>query len=164
VFGDDAHDDGEPDAGAGELIHTVQPLEYSEQLVVILHVETHAVVADRIHGVVGVFSPCDLDPRRGGAAAVFHRVADEVYPDLFQERRVAQARRQSPDDELGGGLRTLHDLVDTLAHQRLHVVHGRRDRPAPEAGECQQILDERAHALAAVAHHAQQPQALRIQH
>ena len=38
--------DGEPDAGAGILFFIVQPLEYLEDLLVILRVDTNPVVAD----------------------------------------------------------------------------------------------------------------------
>ena len=49
VPGDDALDDGESDAGAGELV-TMQPLKHAEQLVDVLHVEARAIVLDVVGG------------------------------------------------------------------------------------------------------------------
>src|SRR5712691_12960151 len=45
VAGDDAAHVGEADPAAFKFVRSVQPLEHPEQLVRILHVEAHAVVA-----------------------------------------------------------------------------------------------------------------------
>ena len=43
---DHAPDVGQADAGALELLRAVQPLEDAEELLDVLHVEAHTVVAD----------------------------------------------------------------------------------------------------------------------
>src|SRR5215207_6519026 len=46
VFGNDAADDGQPHARTFEIGGAMQPLEYAEELVIIIHVEAYTVVFD----------------------------------------------------------------------------------------------------------------------
>src|SRR5689334_12347616 len=50
---DDAADVGQADAGSLEVFHTVQALEYAEQLVHVVHVETGAIVGYMEYGFAG---------------------------------------------------------------------------------------------------------------
>src|SRR3712207_6852804 len=45
----DTPDGGQPDAGALELLHVVQPLEHPKEFVYVLHIESDAVVPDEEH-------------------------------------------------------------------------------------------------------------------
>src|SRR5882757_7333910 len=66
---DDAADDGQTDAGAGKFGFRMQALECAEQLVCILHVESHSVVADEVDLFRALLIRPDFDPRqltRGG--------------------------------------------------------------------------------------------------
>ncbi len=44
--GNDPVDNGQPHAGAAKFIGAVQALEYTEQLIIVLHAETDAVIPD----------------------------------------------------------------------------------------------------------------------
>ncbi len=75
---DDAPHAGQADAGALELFHAMQALEYAEQLAGILHVEADAVVPHVDHDLARALFCADLDHRDVTGAAVLHRVVDEV--------------------------------------------------------------------------------------
>ncbi len=57
----DALHGGQPDAGARELVGAVQPLEGAEQLVGVLHVEPHTVIAHEEHALPVLFLAAELD-------------------------------------------------------------------------------------------------------
>src|SRR5215212_9497881 len=58
---DNTPDGGQPDAGALELLHAMQPLEHPKEFIYVLHIESHAVVADEVDGLVPVALGTHLD-------------------------------------------------------------------------------------------------------
>src|ERR1700733_10014801 len=117
---DDSSDDGEANAGAGEL-GSMQALEGSEQLVGISHVETDAIVADEIdrHAVADLCADPDDGPiPRPG---IFDGIAEQIRPHLLEHGGVALCRGQLPYLEghqaAGRGrLQIAHRLPHSLLH------------------------------------------------
>lgn len=68
----------------------MQALEHAEQLICVSHIETHAVVTDRIDGFRRRLFRPHLDDDRITASAVFRRVRDQIDPDLTQHGAVPQ--------------------------------------------------------------------------
>src|SRR5436309_8150977 len=60
---DYAADDGEADAGALKLAHIVQALERNKQFVDVGHVESGAVVAHEVDGMIVLVDDAELDVR-----------------------------------------------------------------------------------------------------
>src|SRR5688572_25125607 len=75
---DDAAGERESDAGSHELLHAVQALEYSKQLVHVRHVEADAVVAHDVNTFGAGLLAADLDDGGRAIACVFQGVVDEV--------------------------------------------------------------------------------------
>src|ERR1700733_11516487 len=163
VPGNDAVNDGEPDAGAPELLGAMQSLKYAKELFRVLHVEPDPVVA---HGIVifrAGFAAADLDERPLHLAAVLDRIGDEIGPYLAQQPPIAAGGRKRPHFNLRRGrahaafsarLR-VQDFLDDLAHQRIDVHFAARNRLAPQSGKLQQGVDERTHPAAVLADHGQ---------
>src|SRR5687768_3851013 len=160
VAGHDALHDGEPDAGARELVGAVQPLEYAEELSDVAHVEADAVVAHPVDAFRRLLAPADLDVRSRALAAVLERVADEVRPHLPQQPGVRVACGQRAD--VDGGI-AARQLLRHLAREAGHVDRALAEGEPPEARKIEQVVDELPHVPAARAHHAEQAPALRVE-
>src|SRR5215212_9849162 len=91
---DNTPDGGQPDAGALELLHAMQPLEHPKKLIYVLHFEANPVVADEVDGLVLLYSTADLDLGSLAGARVLEGVGEEVLPDQVQQRRVPANLRQ----------------------------------------------------------------------
>src|SRR5690242_20838900 len=79
---DDALRQGQPDAGALELVGAMQPLKHAEQLVDVAHVEPHPVVPHEVDDRLSLAPRPDLDLRIGTAASELEGVADQVREHL----------------------------------------------------------------------------------
>ncbi len=123
----------------------VQALEHAEQLVRVLHVEAHAVVAheeDDVSPVLLVRPPTSM---RAGAcvAGVLDGVAEQVGPHLAQQRAVAAHGRQVADRPTRwcgppARSRTESALPAASAFMSTPAVHLRAAGP----GELQQVVDQ----------------------
>src|ERR1700758_2475297 len=88
----------EADPGAFELLRQMQPLKHAEQLVLVLHVETRAVVLDEyLHVVAPSVNAADLDFGRPSRARELDRVGDQIVKGHSKHRAVAIACRQPGD-------------------------------------------------------------------
>src|SRR3954469_17108029 len=85
----DALDDRQSNPCPGELIHPVQALKYSEQLVAVAHVETCAVVAHTIDDVPALRGCGHIDHRSFTRTAVLDGIGEQIGPDLPQQHRIA---------------------------------------------------------------------------
>src|SRR5256885_1993680 len=92
--------DRQANAGAFKFVCAMQSLEYAEELVLILHVKTRPVVADEIDLLAFLLPRANLDNCRFPLSRIFNRVRKQIDPDLFQQRRVAFARRQIADAQI----------------------------------------------------------------
>ncbi len=126
----------------------MQALESAEQLVGISHVESRAVVPDKIHRrLVGNGFPADHDLRAGLFRTELPGVADQVLKNLPDQRDVRAGQHAGLDGHLnlapGLGLRQLCDdpgCLGTEVHS-LPVQAGAR-----QLGKQQQPVCEFAHA------------------
>ncbi len=149
---DHALNNGQSDASALELVRPVQALENAEELVGVAHIESGAVVADEIDGFRSPLA-ADFDfgliPARAG---VFEGVGDEIGPSLPQQGGIAPAGREIADPDGYDPLRLLGLHIDEDALYQLVDFHRllRQGGPA-QAGEGEQIVDQRPHPLCAVA-------------
>src|SRR5207245_4813676 len=96
----DALDIRQTDAGALKLARAVEPLEHSEKLIHVLHVEAGAVIANEDHdllfiGVAG--GAADFDPGFFARADVFHSVGYQIHQHLPQHGRIAAHSAQHAD-------------------------------------------------------------------
>ena len=117
VAAHDAPNRSQADAGAREIVRTVQALEHAEQPVCEAHVEAGAVVA---HGErVGLArAPFERDQRLRRLGAVFPGVAQQVFDHDAQQRRVAQRQHGWLDVDL-------HFALGPLAAQVVGHVGGK---------------------------------------
>src|SRR3712207_4752872 len=79
VSANDTPDGGQPDAGALELLHVVQPLEHAKELVYVLHLESDAVVSDKEYGLVPDAFSTYLYYGLLAGARVLDGVGEEVF-------------------------------------------------------------------------------------
>ena len=96
----DSLHESEADACPFELGRAVQPLKYAEQLLLIPRVETDAVVLDGIDDLAVARGAGHLDDRVGARARVLDRVAEQIHPDLFHQRRVAHRMWELADAQI----------------------------------------------------------------
>src|SRR5690348_15098710 len=89
---------GQPNPGPLEFNGAVEPLEDSEELVRVAHIETHTVVPHKNNILGRARLTADLNPGRFPGASIFKRVADQVEHYLLQEGRVRFDPGQVPDD------------------------------------------------------------------
>ncbi len=92
---DDPLDRGEPDADSLELLGPVQPLERREKAASVVHIETGAVVANKIDGLSFLLDGAELylgviPPRR-----VLPGIAQEIFYYGAQKPPVAGDRDPS---------------------------------------------------------------------
>src|SRR4051794_23729648 len=83
VLADDAIDSGEADAGAFELVGTVETLENTEKFIGVFHVETNTVIANEDCGVPVELDGTDFDNGDATGAGVFDSVGQQIGEDLF---------------------------------------------------------------------------------
>ena len=105
----DAPHIGEPDTGALKLGLRMQALEHTEQLIRILHVEPHAVVANAAHGLAVTAGAGDIDRGHRAWMSVFHGVPEQIHEH--------QAQHAGIGPDLGQGL----DVPDDLSIPRLFL-------------------------------------------
>src|SRR3990172_3263154 len=111
VPGHHAPHDGKADAGSRKLLRRMQPLEHAEKLVVVLHIESGAVVLDAVHALRAVLMAAHLDQRLLALAAELDRVRQQIDPHLLDRRRVAPRFGKGMDlDPLPHGGRRRADL------------------------------------------------------
>src|SRR5437899_1510427 len=91
---DDAAHIGEADSRALEFIGAVKPLEHPEELVRVLHVETHAIVPHEEHGLVVALLRADLDLGTLPGRGVLDGVRDQVREDHPEHGEDALTLRQ----------------------------------------------------------------------
>src|SRR6185295_4548468 len=149
---EDALHDRQPDAAALEFRLAMQALERAEQLRRVLHVEADAVVAHEVGLLLHV--PTDIHPRAVALARILERVADEIGPDLADDRGLAFAGRHRI--HLDPGPRAACQVAHHLARQFLHGKRDALDGAAPELRQAQQALDQVHHALGVALDHAEQ--------
>src|SRR4030095_4418769 len=90
----DALHDGKTDASTRKLFDTVQALKNAEELVVIAHVESDAVILDTVHGFILQFLTAYPHAWLIAFGGVLDRIADEIDPYLAQHRTIARCRPQ----------------------------------------------------------------------
>src|SRR5690606_27189536 len=75
-------DDGQPDTGTLELFLGMKPLKNAKQLLVVLHIESGAVVAHKIDDLVSLLTSADLDDGISLTAGVFNGVGEQIRPNM----------------------------------------------------------------------------------
>src|SRR6266480_824551 len=136
------------DAGAFKFLSPMQSLEHAEQFVGVLHVKAGAVIGNEIDFFAVIGCRSYFDQRRRAFATVFDRVRNQIHPNLFQQCRIAFARRQLADANVD----LMHVLLSTqflerFAGQFRHVDRLRMQREPAQSRERQQIVDEHPHSL-----------------
>src|SRR5450756_545697 len=144
----DALHGSEADAGAGELVGGVKPLERREQLVDVGRVEAGAVVAHVVRGdAVAPVDP-DLDVRLRLARSELPGVRKKVLQHDAQQRRVAVGDETVRHRRVDGALRLrLPQVGEDVARQRREVDLLTHHLPAGDPRQQQQVVDELPHAL-----------------
>ena len=94
---DDPADDGQADAGTGKFGFRMQALEHAEQLVSIVHVKSHSVVADKVDLLRALLVRPDFDPRRIARSGEFECIGQNVGQHMLEQRPIAVAIRQFTD-------------------------------------------------------------------
>jgi len=78
VLANDSLNGSQADAGALEIFLAMKALEDSKELIGILGVEPHAIVADKDRGGASGFAFADLDYGGLAAAGKFERIAKQI--------------------------------------------------------------------------------------
>jgi hypothetical protein len=78
---DDALHNGQTDTSALELDGRVQPLEHTEELVDVRHVETGTIVSNEKYRTALFLSNADLDARYWTPASELPGIAEQVLED-----------------------------------------------------------------------------------
>src|SRR6187200_1696541 len=100
---DDSVHDRQPDAGSGKFFGAVQALKNTEQLVVVLHVESGAVILDVISRWIPrlpLGPATDLDHRGMLVAGKLDCVTQQIGQRLFQEWRIGFHDTELADQKL----------------------------------------------------------------
>ena len=141
----------EPDARAVEVFRAVKPLEHTEQLVGVLHVEAHAVVLDEQHWCAVARGLANVDYRVRAWTGVLHRIRQEVRVHDADEARVAGHRRQRAEAPLDPAPRQLRRQVgDDGLHDLIQPGRLGTQVLAPQLSEMQQIVHQPAHVMGSV--------------
>src|ERR1700743_820560 len=120
-------DYGEPDAGTAELVSPTQPLKDAEKSLRVLHVESGAIVLNRITYFAVLELAADLNNRLISLGAVFYGVADKVCHHGTPHTPAAKDGGQSANFNWGrrpGGpsrAPARQDIRNDLPHQRPHI-------------------------------------------
>src|SRR5205814_772644 len=125
-------DNGETYAGSFELICGVEPLEHTEQLVAILHVEPRAVVFNVIRILMPSGSQAaeldESDMRRSGELDCVRQQIHEYLP-YHGPVAADRGKRLQPAFELAIG-RSAFELVENRPGELVHIDARRRHRIA----------------------------------
>src|SRR5437899_11463424 len=82
----------QPDAGALKLARAVEPLEHSETLIHVLHVEAGAVIANEHHDLLFIEvagGAADFVPGFFPHAGAFRSFGSQIYQNLPHHGRIA---------------------------------------------------------------------------
>src|SRR5258706_508106 len=94
MFADDAIDRGQSDAGAFEILSTVETLKDAKKFICVSHAKADAVVAD-VNGALAVdLRLADFDDWLRARARVLNGVGNEVAEDSLHQPRIAFDERQ----------------------------------------------------------------------
>ncbi len=123
-------DNGKTHAGSFELLCRVEPLEHTEQLFAILHVEPRAVVFDEIGVLLHFVSrAADLDGSGVRRPGELDRIGQQVHQHLPYHGSVAASRGEVSEttfDVAFGGPEL--EFVEDRLGQLVHVDRRRRRR------------------------------------
>ena len=72
----------------------MEALKNIEEPVGVMHIETNPVIAHIISGAVSINTPANLNSRMLGEPGEFHRVVQQLPPDLPKEQTVTPRVRQ----------------------------------------------------------------------
>ena len=154
----DAADVGEANAGAFELVFSMEALKDTEELVGISHVKSDSVVGDRKNefGLGGLGS----DFNNGGlpAGAVFDRVGDKIDPHEAKHGGIALddgQRGDAPDDiaETFVSFKIADDRFNRFGE--INFLPGQLG--AAHAREGEEVIDQGAHAAGGAGDQAEIP-------
>jgi hypothetical protein len=141
--------DGQPDAGAGESRSVCRRWNMPNSAAGVAHVEAGAVVLDEdLHRAVSG-AAADLDQRPLAPGRILEGIADQVLQHLAQQDRVALDHRQRRHLETGRRV-GLAQLSCHVARQVVEVDGPRRQRDPGGARVVEQVVDQLAHAVAAM--------------
>lgn len=107
----------QPDPSAWKLLGMVQPLEYAEELVCVLHVRVHAIVPDIMDMRAVDVPAAHLNVRDLPPACELQRVVQQVHEHLLEQLRGRLTMGQVPG-------RQLHPpVVALLVHRCQCLLH-----------------------------------------
>src|SRR5437867_5541817 len=128
----------------------MKALKCAEELALVTHVESGAVVSHEVDGLPVSIHGAELDPRLRTKSRELPCIAQEVLQSDAKERLIAGPHDVLLNDELhvSVGLGSLQIL--TNARSDAAQVHGSAPHLAPRhAGQCQHVVDQAGHLLAA---------------
>ena len=147
----DPLDEREPRALALELVGAVEPLEETEELAGIRHLEADAVVLHRDPVLALGAHRADPDTRPRAAAGELHRIGEQVLDRRPGQRRVAleggQRLDHPVDDPVAGlGLQPAHHVLG----QQVEVHRAAQHVLPAEAAELHQVVEHGAESARAL--------------
>jgi hypothetical protein len=81
---DDPLHDRQTDSGPFVLVGAVQALEYAKEFVYICHIETYAIILDKIHGLPLFFATADGNHGDLALVGEFDRIGQQIDKDLLE--------------------------------------------------------------------------------
>src|SRR4029434_3098504 len=117
----DALHDCEADPRTRKLFDAVQALKDAEELVVIAHIESDAVILDTVHRFILQFLTAYPHAWLIAFGGVLDRIADKINPDLAQHRAIARGRRQRVHLDSGGMTGSSPQFHGNFLCKRHHV-------------------------------------------
>src|SRR5262245_10040792 len=145
----DPPDVRQADSGAFELIIPVEPLEYPEEFVHVLHVEPDPVVANKDCDFARELPRrTDLDAGCGPRGRELDRIRDEVHEHLPQHRRIARDIRQRancPGDRPSLQVKT--QIVNDGLDQLIQIYRTAQHFLPAHAGEHEHVVTQLPHLL-----------------
>jgi hypothetical protein len=148
---DDPLHDRQTDSGPFVLVGAVQALEHAKEFIHIRHIETHAVILDKIHGLSLLFATADGNHGDLALVGKFDRIGQQIDKDLLEQGWVSLAERKIINVKVNAPLSLYNaQLVERLPHQVRwrHRLFGEW-LPA-QACEGQEIVDKLTHVLSVV--------------
>ena len=141
----------------------MQPLKHPEQLVHVLHVESHAVVPDVDDRFVGLTGDgINLDLRPGPAPRIFRGVVEQVRKDLAQHRRIALDLRQRAHRPVDVRRLRPH-VLERVADDGVEAHALEAERRASISREREQIVNQPLHAAGLAGNRLEMPGLLGIE-
>jgi hypothetical protein len=148
---DDPLRDRQTDSGSFILVSAVQALEHAKEFVHICHIEAHAVILDKIHGLSLFFVTTNGNHGDLTSVGKFDGIGQQIDKNLLKQDRISLTEREIINAKVNVPL-SLHNaqIVERLSHQvyRRHRLLGEW-LPA-QAREGQEIVDQLAHVLGVV--------------